>query len=361
MMYSVSSRFKYLLVLIFSMTLVSCSAKFLKMDDEGEIANIEEYEEVVQIKDIEPEPKTPPPDPKTPQMKKAPKRSYIQKKTEPKKKAETAPPKKPDKKSVKKAEKEKKPDVRKPKIEDSEGFDGRRPIVDPFRVGEKVTLDIKYFNIKAGQMTIETKPFKEVNGNKSYHFRITVKSDESFNWIYSVEDVAEAYLDYEKMKPYNFAIHVKESKQIKEVRSYFDWDELKGHYWHKKFTEDKGEQTKKYEWDIQPYSQNAFTAPFYLRAFTLKPGKTIKFPMAHDKKNMILEAKILRREKLETKVGTLDTLVIQPKVKIDGLFKPMGKVLFWVTDDDRKLIVRLKSKIKIGTLVGELADLDPGD
>ena len=45
----------------------------------------------------------------------------------------------------------------------------------PFKVGEKVTLELSYFNMPAGKLILETKPFVEVNGNKSYTFYVAVK------------------------------------------------------------------------------------------------------------------------------------------------------------------------------------------
>ena len=68
---------------------------------------------------------------------------------------EPAPPEKSKKsKKKKKPKKTKKVEVESkvhlPSIEDSEGFVARRPTVDPFRVGEKVVLNLSYFNIVAG-------------------------------------------------------------------------------------------------------------------------------------------------------------------------------------------------------------------
>ncbi len=331
----------FLLVLL----LGACSAKFLKVDDEGKIGDIKEYDKALKVKAIPEKKKKVIPKNKTQTLvvTTTTKRVYEQKKIE------TPPP--PKKKRLKKHY---------PAIEDSEGFDGRRPLIDPFRVGEKVTLAVKYFGMNAGKMEIMVLPFKEVNGKKSYHFQVRAQTSPFFNAFYAVEDVAETFVDYEEMIPYNFAIHIKESKQLKEVRSYFDWKALKSHYWEKKITKKKGERTKKYEWDIQKYSQNIFSGPFVFRTFTLRPGKKIKMRLADEKKNMVVTTDVLRRETIDTAIGKLDTLVIRPKVQIEGNFKPMGDVLFWVTNDDRKFIVRIKSKIKIGSIYAELIDLDPG-
>jgi hypothetical protein len=246
-----------------------------------------------------------------------------------------------------------------PPLEDAEGFDGRRPIIDPFRVGEKVTLKLSYFNMTAGQMTIEVLPFQEVNGKKSYHFKVSGNSNSFFSSIYAVEDTAETYLDYDTLLPYNMAIDVKETKQLRTVRSYFDWKKKKAFFWEKKITTKSGVEERKLEWGIDSYAQNIFSAAFYLRTFTLTPGKTVEFRVSDNQKNMVVKGHVLRRETLQTEMGELKTILIQPEVAIDGIFKPMGEVYFWLTDDDRKFIVRIESKIKIGTIVGSLKEIVP--
>ena len=106
-----------------------------------------------------------------------------------------------------------------------------------------------------------------------------------------------------------------------------------------------------------PYSQNVFSAVFYMRTFTLIPGQTISFRVADEKKNMVVKGHVLKRETLTTALGEIKTIKMKPEIEIEGIFKPIGEVYFWMTDDDRKLIVRIESKIKIGTIVASLDEL----
>jgi hypothetical protein len=124
-------------------------------------------------------------------------------------------------------------------------------------------------------------------------------------------------------------------------------------------SEQKVEEKKK-EWDILPFSQDVFTATYYLRTFQLKPGKKIAFRLAHEGENLVVTGEVLRREKLSTAIGELDTVVIKPKIELNGVFKPVGDIFLWVTDDDRKFVVRIESKIKIGTIVGAVKKIELG-
>ena len=249
---------------------------------------------------------------------------------------------------------------REPLIEDASGYNGRRPIVDPFRVGEKVTLEVSYFSVVAGDMTVETRGFAEVNGRKSYRFAGTAKSTSVFAMFYAIEDWFETFVDFETLVPVSYALHVKETKQLREVRTLFDWVAKKARYFDKKINDENKLEEKNEEWDIPDYSQNVFSAVYYLRTFDLKPGFKTQFRVAHEGKNLILNAEVVRREKISTAAGEFNTVVIKPTISLDGKFSPVGDIYVWVTDDERKLMVRIESKIKIGKIVGVAKAIEYG-
>jgi hypothetical protein len=252
------------------------------------------------------------------------------------------------------------PKIHLPEMEDSLGFIGRRPIKDPFRVGEKVTLSLSYFNVVAGAMNLEIRPMVEVNGEKAYQFVVSAKSNSFFNHIYGVDDEAVTYLSYDRLVPLSLKITIKESKQLAEARTFFDWKGLKASYWQKKVTKEHGEESKKIEWNIQDYSQNVISAVYYLRTFQFEVGKKLAFRVVDEGKNIVFKGEVLRKEKLKTDIGDLDTIVLKPEITVDGVFTPVGDILLWLTDDERKFPVRIESKIRIGTIVAKIKALEKG-
>ncbi len=352
---------------LFMSAQLGCAQKEIDYKAADKLEKNKEFETLVTIKEIDPPPAAaePPAETKAP----APEAKKADVKAEPKKeekkKAEKAPT--PPKKAANETTKTSgaaakdaatKPMKREPELEDSEGFNGRRPVVDPYRLGESVTLSLNYFNITAGTMELSVDPFVEVNGKKAYTFGIRLKSNTMFSRFYAVDDHATTHVDFETLVPYDHQISVKESKQVRNIKSYFNFKKGEAQYWETKVTKDKGEEKKKKTWKILPYSQNVVSALFYLRAFQLTPGKKIEFRLAEDGKNIVCTIDVLRKEKLKTEIGVLNTVVIQPKIAVDGVFKPVGDVFFWLTDDDRKFPVRIESEIKIGTIVAKLKKIN---
>jgi hypothetical protein len=337
--------------LFFISMLTTCAGRILQHEKAEEALRVDEFDQKLDVKEETAAPVEPPPAP------------VVKEISVPSTAKGTTKGKKKEKPTVEKPKPPvppKKKGPRQPEMEDTQGFEGRRPLKDPYRPGEKVIFDISYFNVNAGTLTMEVKSFVTVNGQKAYRFELSGRTNSFFSRIYEVDDRVTTYLSYEDMIPYSLQVSIKESGQLAEARTFFDWKAMRASYWQKRITKEKGERSKKVEWDLLPYSQNVITAPFYLRAFKLEPGKKLAFRVADEGKNIVFTGEVLRREKLKTAIGELDTIVVRPQVTADGEFKPIGEILIWLTDDDRKFFVRLESKIKIGTIVAKLRSLDKG-
>ncbi|MBC7742990.1 MAG: DUF3108 domain-containing protein [Bdellovibrionaceae bacterium] len=253
------------------------------------------------------------------------------------------------------------PTERQPTLEDNEGFSNvRRPLADPFRVGERVVHSVSYFTAHAGTLTFSVKPYVQVNGRRSYNFVTDIQSSQLFSSFYSAEDRVETYVDYEDLVPHVFKLKIKESGQLKEAQSYFDQQTLKANYWENKYTEKDGHEEKKQAWDLLPYSQNAFSSIYYMRIFKWQIGKEYAFRVSDDGKNVIFKGKALERITLDTKAGQFKAIKIRAEIVSRGALSQTGDLLLWISDDEHRYILRIEAKIKIGTLVSEVTSIHPG-
>lgn len=366
-------RVKHFGSLVACFLLVSCSSAPMKYEKAKELEVNAEFDKAVKVEEVSATDGTPAKSAKKDDVPMAvPKAtpSELERTLAPEKKAETlapTPTPKAAKKTIAKKVKAKKveevpatPTRRQPEIEDDAGFQGRRPIKEPFRVGEVVTHDVSYLTFTAGTLKMKLDPMVNVNGRKAYNFVTEIKTYPGYSRIYAVDDRAETFVDYETLVPRTFAVHVKESGQLKESRMLFDDKTGRATFWEKKVTEKSGEEEKKQEWDILPYSQNLFSSVFYMRNFQWEPGKEIAFRVADDEQNLIFKAKCLRREKIDTEIGEKTALVIKPEVILKGKFKPVGDIYIWLSDDEFKYPLRIEAKIKIGSLVSEVTSITPG-
>lgn len=253
------------------------------------------------------------------------------------------------------------PNVRQPEIENSEGLGtSRRPPKDPFRVGETIVHDVSYLGASAGTMTLKVNSFAVVNGRKSYNFFIDLKSNSFFTKIYAIDDQVQTYVDYETLVPHAFKLNIHDSGQVKEARSYFDNDKLVADYWEHRYSEKGGHEEKKQNWSILPYSQNAFSAIFYMRIFNYVDGKDYSFRVADDEKNVLFKAHVLEHTSLNTPAGQFRAVKLKAEIYSRGNLAKASDFYMWLSDDDRKYILRIEVKLPIGSLVSEATQIIPG-
>jgi hypothetical protein len=382
-------RVKYFRYLIGCVLLLSCSSSPLKYEKAKELEVNTEFEKAVKIEEAPLPPEgtsvpaaTPKSQKQVPVAEPKATPSESEKTLIPEKKVEERLPektpegiksadkktksKKTTEKSAKKSKKEKKVEEslissrRQPEFEDDMGFQGRRPIKDPFRIGEVITHDVSYFKISAGSLKLKVEPMVSVNGRRAYNLVTEITTNSMYSSIYSVDDRVETFVDYETLVPSVYSLHVKESGQLREARMLFDDKSNRATFWEKKVTKKSGAEEKKQAWDILPYSQNVFSAIFYMRNFQWVPGKEVAFRVADDEQNLIFKGKCLRRERIDTEIGEKDAVVIKPEITLKGAFKPVGDIYIWLSDDEYHYPLRIESKIKIGTLVSEITSLIPG-
>ena len=250
---------------------------------------------------------------------------------------------------------------RQPDIEDDEGFNFlRRPPSDPFRVGEKVVHSVSYFGTEAGRLTLQTMPYLDVNNKKSYHFQIGLSTSSLYSKVYSVDDTVDTFMDFESLVPHVFKLSLRETGKLQHSQGYFNHDTLKANYWEKKYTEKNGQEDTKKTWDLLPFSQNAFSGIFYMRIFDWKIGKSYSFRVSDDEKNVIFKGTAIAKEKLSTDAGNFNAIKIKADIVSRGALSSAGNIYFWVSDDDRKLILKIEAEIKIGRLVSEIVEIEKG-
>jgi len=359
--------------IFFILTLVGCSSGFLKYEKAKEIFKNDDFEKKVQIKEVPAaeQPLLAPPAVSQARETIVPMSNLNQTQAPP---APAVLQKKDVIKIVNKKNKtnkslvenkiveDKLPKAREPSLEDQVGFkEGeRRPIVDPFHVGERVVHAVSYFAAQAGTLAFSVGPYVEVNGQKSYSFKTEIKSGRLFSNFYSVDDQVETFVDYLSFVPHVFKLQIKETAQLKEAQSYFDHEKLKANYWEKKYTEKNGYEEKKMEWDLLPFSQNAFSAIFYMRVFNWEVGREYAFRVSDDEKNIIFRAKAIERVQLNTDAGKFDAIKAKAEVVSRGALSQTGDLYFWISNDEHKYVLRIEAKIKIGTLVSEVIEITPG-
>ena len=89
---------------------------------------------------------------------------------------------------------------------------------------------------------------------------------------------------------------------------------------------------------------------FHVRQIPLQVGESRFIEIFDCEKSHNTEVQVLRREELSTPLGRFRTIVIRPVLKTPGIFNRSGDLFIWLTDDDRRIPVQMKSKVRLGSV-----------
>ena len=90
----------------------------------------------------------------------------------------------------------------------------------------------------------------------------------------------------------------------------------------------------------------------------------IKVSVADGKKLIKGTGKIIKKQKIKIAGKSYNTLLVEPEMEgVSGVFKKSkkSKLQIWVTDDKRRIPVRIKSKVTVGSFVANLVSYTPGN
>jgi hypothetical protein len=110
---------------------------------------------------------------------------------------------------------------------------------------------------------------------------------------------------------------------------------------------------------IPPYVHDVVSAFYYIRTLDYSASRIGQKSMLENfykDSTYSLAVKFLGRQRIEVDAGTYDCIILEPLIKEGGLFKSEGRVLVWLTDDERKIPIKVSTKIIIGSIDAELRE-----
>ncbi|HET56758.1 MAG TPA: DUF3108 domain-containing protein, partial [Ignavibacteria bacterium] len=148
----------------------------------------------------------------------------------------------------------------------------------------------------------------------------------------------------EGLFPWRFEQHIREGKYTKDFSAFFD--QRKG------FAKTSGGT-----FEIPPNVNDILSAFYITRTFDfsdMKPGDRFHLENFYNDKVYPLDVIYLGKERITVEAGTFDCIMVEPLVVEGGLFKNEGNIIIWLTDDELKIPVKVKTKVLIGSIDSEL-------
>jgi len=219
--------------------------------------------------------------------------------------------------------------------------------------GERLMFDVKWAGMVVGHARIETLPTTDP---RLLVLRTTAVANNTIQSLYPVLDTIESFFDTATGFPVEFRKRQLEGSYRAEFRIGFDRAKSLA----KVTGAAKGKPRPDTLLTLLGGEYDLLSAFFWVRRNPLEVGRSIWFPLVDNRKRFAtVEVACLRRETIETDQGDVRTLLIEPRIHGDALFSSKGKLFIWVTDDSLHVPVRMRSKIKLGTIEADLVSRTP--
>ncbi len=215
-----------------------------------------------------------------------------------------------------------------------------------FGVGEKLVFDVSYGPITAGEAVMQIPRHETIMGRPTYRVEFTVNSLKTFDWIFEVRDRYLTFVDVDAIAPLRFEQHIREGTYKRDFTADFD-------------QANHVAKTSEGVHPIPEYVHDIMSAFYYARTLdysAMKVGEHVLLKNFYKDQSYDLRVKFLGRQELEVEAGTFNTVVVEPLIMEGGLFKAEGRIVIWLTDDERKIPIRVNTKVVIGSIDVELRE-----
>jgi hypothetical protein len=209
--------------------------------------------------------------------------------------------------------------------------------------GEQITYYVYYsvagLYVNAGT-AIFTNTIERLNGKPVYHIIADGKTNPSYDWIYTVRDRYETYIDTNTMQPYKFIRSVKEGNYKKYENISFNRSANTA-------------VTSEGVYKVVPCIQDVISAVYYARNIDFSKynaGDKIPFKMFLDNQVYDMYVRYLGREDVKTKYGKFRAFKFKPLLVRGNIFEGGEKMTAWVSDDPNRIVIRAESPIAVGSV-----------
>ncbi len=215
---------------------------------------------------------------------------------------------------------------------------------------EKLVFSVYWKFIKVGEAVLEIKGIEEINERHVYHIVSYAKTLAVLDSFYKVRDENHSWLDAESFCSLKFNSDIREGGWNKKQK--IDFDHI-----NRKFILD--EQGVIAVGDTKRWVLDVLGALYYFRTLEIETGDECFFDVHADKDTWILKTKVTGRETLKTDAGVFDCYVLEPAMRKNaGIFRAEGELKIWISADARKIPVKMKTKIPIGSVTAELVSCE---
>lgn len=226
-----------------------------------------------------------------------------------------------------------------------------------FPVGERMEYSVNWGRVRLGKGTLAVEAIDTIGAESGYRIALEMSGGPPF---YRVDDRQVTWVRPRPLASLQFVQRLREGRYHRDTRYEFDLDEPSYDRW----------DIRDGEWRLRdeeagiPVPDGALddlSFLYFARLLPLEVGQRYELDLYFKESGNPVVIEVLRREEIRVPAGTFQTIVVRPIIRTGGVFGDGGEAELYLSDDDRRLIVRLKTSMKIGSGNMYLTEYEAGD
>ena len=220
--------------------------------------------------------------------------------------------------------------------------------VERFPVGERFVFDAKFGIISLGTATMEVVGLDTIRGVETLHLQFRLQGGLPF---FKVNDVLDSWVGTSDFRSRRFTQDYREGSR--ERHRAWDIYPDSGFY----IQESRPDTT--FATVADPLDDAAFL--YFVRTVDLEPGTRHEFDryFRPDRNPVVVE--VVARDTIDVPAGRFPAIVARPIIKGRGIFGDEANGRIWISDDERRSIVQIKTNFGFGTITLRLKEITTAD
>ena len=207
----------------------------------------------------------------------------------------------------------------------------------PFKIGESLQYHAEFNRVRVGEAELKVSAIEEINTIKSYHIIYVAKTKGLADRLFKIRDQIDIWIDKEGFFTHRLIKNINQGNYKNQIDVKFNYKKSIA-------------TTSTKEVAIDFKARDSFSLFYYLRTIPLKENEIMSFSSFEGKRIVDYKLQITGNEIIRTELGNFSCKVIRPYQEGKNLFKNQGDIQIWISDDQKRLPVKIQIKMKFGSM-----------
>lgn len=216
----------------------------------------------------------------------------------------------------------------------------------PFRPGETLVYDVSWSEfLSAGTATVTVKEKKPSFGSTAYYIVAEGRPTPLLSKLYTLYYKVDTLLDAYSLLPQRGSVYSEEGRRRRLKITRFHQAARKAEFEMQTSTVAKKDMT------LPPYTQDALSAMYVLRAIPLKAGGKMAMPVSDSGMMYRVQLLVGASEIVKTPVGAVRAWRITPTILDEKGQREGRDMALWMSVDARRLPLKIEADLAVGKFV----------